>query len=1336
MRLYKIYCNNFFFIIFLILVQCPHVANAIYFKNIGIKIKEGLPQISVISIHQDILGRMWFGTLEGLSIYDGRKMQTIKGGNEIFDRYIKGNNISCIKENYAHDIFFMADSALIEYKFSQDKFNRIRENGITFVSSIDGHIYVGVKDSILCWDEEKRQLLHFLTTKDIPSDISSIFKDSSGQLWVTSMTGLYKREDEKWKKIIKGTFVRSITESHDHNLWISTNKGLYMLNKKEELIRFIHDPSNTNSLCNNQVRRVVEDREGNIWIGTFKGLNKYSPQKHQFEFYGENYKSGGLKHASIHEMYINRQGDLWLGTYYGGVSFFNPQNQAYSFYPVGHDNNSLGFQLVGQMVEDNDHNIWICTDGGGLNCLNRETGNIHSYNMLNSPIRSNNLKSICYNSATNKIYVALFQNGIFSYDIKYKVFEDLTKKMKAGNNPNTIRVGIWNKKLIYLLGNGVYGMDLETYETFSIFPQYGCQDMYIGKDYLWILHGTEVVKVNISNNEIIKRTDLKAKSVEPITPLCINEHHNGRVYIGTMGKGIIDLGNDLNSFKIYTSENTKLLDNYCYAISSISKTEILFLTGKGLSFFNTEDYKIKFTVYLYNLPVSGFNDGNKILHTHDGNLFIGSTDGLLQLNKESIYTKVPKLSLYFSELFVNNTRVTPGDKTGIMNRIISEMKTIHLKYNQNNFGLTFANNDFGSYFSSPLYEYKLEGFDSDWIPVRDDMEQLYYTNIPPGNYILHLREKNHYENNIIKNIELAIVIHQPIWNTVWAWLIYFLLIALLSYYIISARLRQSALQKKLANEKEEKKRIEEMDNFKFNFFTDISHELRTPLMLIITQTELLMRSKAIAIAFRGNVNRLYQNACYMSNLINELLDFHKLEQKQIHLKIANHNLVPFLTEIFNLFKEKANIQEIRYKFNSELEETYCWFDDFQLRKVFFNLLSNAFKHTPKGGLIEMILSEEDNFFTIKVIDSGTGINEKDIEKIFDRLYQASSDPKVVGSGIGLAVSKGIIDLHHGRIKAESALGYGSIFTVYLQKDINILKNDPQIEIINSINVFHKNSNIISSNESGNIINQVLNDTDKSINIQNNQRINMLIVEDDIDLRYSLKELFSNSFNISEAANGLEGWIKVQEELPDIVLSDVMMPEMNGLEMCRKIKCQEKTKHIPIILLTAAGSTEEQIEGLKAGADEYITKPFDIKILILKINTILKNRNIFDKKQDKNDKKITDESPNDFLYQAKQVVEKNIGDSEFSVDKLAEELGLSRSSLFKRMKSEKGVSPAEFILELRLKKGADLLIESSDYQIEEIAMQIGFGSGRYFSKVFKEYFKMSPSQYRKIYKAKN
>lgn len=1306
---------------------------AVYFRNLGIK--DGLAQLSVLSIHQDALGRIWFGTLEGLSIYNGQEMITLRGGNQQYDQYIKNNVIGDIVENAHHDIFFRADDALIKYKLRQGQFQCIRSDKVSSVSSIRGKIYASVQDTILVWDEGQNRLQFFMKTGILGANVNCIFQDRSNHWWVSTSRGIYKKVGGQWLCVVPGVFARQIYQSRSGDLWVATRRnGMYKIDTSGAITVFITDPANANTICHNDVRAITEDKQGNIWIGTHKGLNKYSVKQNKFEVYVADNLPGSLLHSSVFALLSDKNGDIWVGTYYGGVSSFTPGSDLYRYYPANAQRKDCpSFSFIGNMVEDKRHNLWICTDGGGLNFMDRKTNLFQYFNTKQSNIKADNLKCICYDAENDKLYIGLYLGGLTCFDIQAKRFKNyLDKAGKDYAHTTVMQIRMYKDKVIFLSERGIYMLNPKD-DTIIPLPNINnCISFFIdSKDRMWVLCLNSVVLVDLHQMENQKEIELKSFGIGNHAPLCAYESKEGYVYIGTEGSGVLEYDPKGNRFSLYKAGKNGLLNDYFYNITGSKHGMIVFLGIKGLSFFNPKTKKVEYVAMGDKLPVSAFNDGNGLLAAGNGDLFVGSTDGLLVLSEDRIRATDKQTSLFFSNLFVNNVRILPQDETKILSQNISCTDQITLDHDQNNLVLTFANNDFGNSVVPAHYEYKLEGFNNEW--SETEVQPLTYTNLNPGKYILKVRERNAYGNNTkpIKEVQLVIVVRAPFYDTPLAWIIYLLLLISILYVIISGRQRQMKLKTSLEYERIEKEHIEEINRFKLDFFTNISHELRTPLTLIITQADMLLNHKEVTKSVHEKVCKLYKHTFQMRNLISELLDFHKLDQNQMRLKVQMQNIVPLLNDIYSSFQERAESLDICYTFSTVSDSISCCFDSEQLQKVFFNLLSNAFKFTKNGGTVDFSLSENEYEVIVRVIDNGAGIDQADITKIFERFYQSSAKSRDISSGIGLALCKNIVTLHHGEITVESKPDYGSIFIVRLKKGTDHFKEDVQVEILCG-----ENTSVDAHSLPDSGFMELLQETPSADagNEGESGRYTLLIVEDNEELLSLLNSIFSPLYRILTATDGEAGLQIAIEEQPNIILSDVMMPKMDGKEMCLKLKSNIITSHIPVVLLTARTAPEHHIEGLLTGADDYVTKPFHAKILLAKVNTILRNRELlhgaFRKKPETHLELLAgNELDQKFLKKLEEIVEQHMEDPEFDVDQLVQLAGMGRSSFFEKLKALTGMTPANFVLIYRLKKAAALLISQPKLQMNDIASLLGFSSGRYFSRCFKHHFNVTPQQYR-------
>lgn len=648
---------------------------------------------------------------------------------------------------------------------------------------------------------------------------------------------------------------------------------------------------------------------------------------------------------------------------------------------------------------------------------------------------------------------------------------------------------------------------------------------------------------------------------------------------------------------------------------------------------------------------------------------------------------------------------------------------------QNNITVEFAsfnyNND-----RNRLFEYRLEGFDKAWTQTTGTT--ITYTNLPPGEYILRARPLAGKEN-LDEEVHLNIHVSAPFYATVWAYFFYLLCLLGVMIAFIRFKTRQAALKSSLEFERKEKERIEELNQVKLRFFTNISHEFRTPLTLILGQIEVLMQMD-LGTTIYNRILRIYKNAWYMRNLISELLDFRKQEQGYLKLKVEEQNLVTFTRQIYMCFYEYAQKKEITYRFDNVEETISVWFDSKQLQKVIFNLLSNAFKYTPNKGSIRVEVRMLASQAIVSVCDTGVGIPEEHISKIFERFYQTdNSSSFTLGTGIGLALAKGIMNMHHGKIDVESTVGKGTKFTLSLPLG-NRHFSDEEMATVES-----RESVIISEAVPMLPFEQIMDVEEEKTKVQENIKEEdkpiILLVDDNEELLSMLEDLFLPIYKVYIAHDGREGLEMARQIQPDLIISDVMMPEMSGKELCYKIKTNVELSHISVVLLTAQTSVEYVVEGLMFGADDYVTKPFNVKVLIARCNNLIKNKKRLIAHYA--GKTITEspvteainERDKELLAKCVNIIKENFENPAFDVTALASELCVGRSKLYMQFKQMTGLTPNEFILKIKLDEAMSLLKNHPELNISEISIRLGFSSPRYFSKSFKAFFGVAPQTVR-------
>ena len=598
-----------------------------------------------------------------------------------------------------------------------------------------------------------------------------------------------------------------------------------------------------------------------------------------------------------------------------------------------------------------------------------------------------------------------------------------------------------------------------------------------------------------------------------------------------------------------------------------------------------------------------YNLGSALYRSKNGIIYISGTNGLAMFQERSFYESQVKSFLNFDKLFIFNEEIVPGDESGILTEILAKTSDIFLSYQQNNVTVEFATFNYNSD-RNRLFEYYLDGFDKVW--TQTSGTTVTYTNLPPGDYTLKVRSMENKES-LKDAICLNIHVSAPFYATIWAYLFYVLCLTALMVAFVRFKTRQAALRSSLEFERKEKERIEELNQVKLRFFTNISHEFRTPLTLILGQIEVLMQMD-LGTTVYNRIQRIYKNAWHMRNLISELLDFRKQEQGYLKLRVEEQNLVTFTRQIYMCFYEYAQKKEITYRFDSVEETISVWFDPIQLQKVIFNLLSNAFKYTSNKGNITVEVRKVASQAVVSVCDTGIGIPVEHISKIFDRFYQtdnaSSSSSFTLGTGIGLALAKGIMNMHHGKIEVESTVGEGTKFILSLPLG-NRHFSDEEMAVTEG-----RESLIIpetSVSSYGQLMAEEIKESESQKNIDEEDKPTILLVDDNTELLSMLEDIFLPMYNVYTACNGREGLEMAQQIQPDLIVSDVIMPEMSGKDLCYKIKTNVELSHISVVLLTAQTSVEYVVEGLMFGADDYITKPFNIKVLVARCNNLIKNK---------------------------------------------------------------------------------------------------------------------------------
>lgn len=1322
--------------------------------------KDGLSQVSVFAVAQDDAGFMWFGTKDGLNKFDGYQFKIYK--NNTSPNSLIANDIRTLyiepKNKY---LWIGTTSGLSKYQVNTDDFvnyihspsddSSISNNVIrTIYKDSKDRLWIGTAVGLNLYDEANNNFKKFHLDDKIAGaqDVKAIIEDAAHQLWFGTSNGLYKllenqdgslifeRLDDNISRQLSGLHIKSILEDKERNFWIGTYKqGINYWDRKKDVVRIYKSKKDTpTSLSHNNIRSMCLDQKGNLWVGTFNGLNFLAKGSQYFIHYSKKeHGTTGLSDKSVRSVFIDKQGSLWLGTYYGGINHLDKNYGRFQNFRHSLAKNTLSSDVVSSFAEDNNNSLWIGTEGGGLNYYDFKTGKFKSYQFQEEQINSlsgNNVKELLLDK--NKLWIGTYQAGLNLFDIEKQTFQHFKHDPQNNNslsNNNVYGLHKENDKLwISTYGGGLDILDLKHKQFYNYSHKSG-NNKSLSSDQTRVLLQTRDKQLWIGTEKGLNKINLNAHGFplnfdlflagEKIYTLQEDVHSN--IWIGTISNGLYCLNPITQDIQHFTTEEG-LPGNTIFGILETNENELWLSTNNGLSKFQPK--QITFTNYSYSdgLKNAEYNF-NAYYKTESGDFLFGGINGFTRFNPNTIQQNEFIPPIAFTELRRNNKVVPIKENRGCLKQNINNTEQIIFKYNEANFSISFAALD---YFSpeNNRYAFILEGLDNNWNHTRGKTEAT-YTIQREGDYIFRLRGGNSDGLWNPNERQLKIRVLPPPWRTNWAYFLYVVAICLLFY----ALYRFIHLRHKLDLQQIAKQQQEELHEVKLRFFTNITHEFRTPLTLILGPLKELINKEKHSQNVGNQLSLIERNAERLLNLVNQVLTFRKLAADHEPMKVINGNIVLFLKEIFLPFQKSADLKGVNYIFKTTSNQINAWYDQDKLEKVFFNLLSNAFKFTQEGGQIEMHIEEKDEFIVVKIIDNGQGIDPRVRKQIFKRFYEKANSAfsSVKGSGIGLAISKQMVELHKGAIFVENKGAHrGTTIVVQLPQGRKHFKEEEVIEGLFDPEQIMDYSPLIDAQQD---VSAFLQTENKIIDTQSRL---LLIVEDNEEIQGYIKQIFAKDYRLITANNGLEGLQKAKKHLPDLIISDVMMPKMDGITFCGQLKTNIEISHIPIVLLTARTAALFKIEGLKTGADDYVTKPFNPEELRLRV------RNIIQSRQDTRDKfaRILTFDPKEisitsadeqFLENALQLVEKHIENYEFNVLQFASELAVSRPLLFTKLKALTGQTPNNFIKTIRLKRAAQLL-KTKKLNVSEVAYKVGFKDPKYFRKCFQQQFDILPSKY--------
>ncbi len=1343
------------------LAQQPALGSKISFNHLTVE--NGLSQSSVLSIAQDSIGFMWFGTKDGLNKFNSQTFEVYKHDERNPGSLSSSRNINTLLTDRKGNLWIGTQNGLNLYLPESNSFrhfvndpedqNSISNNIIRHLfQDKQGNIWVGTENGLnKLLKNGKFQRFYSSPVKGrgiAHNLVKAIHQDHNNVLWVGTVDGLTSMTPHKGSYIFSTYFhdqaspasladndINTIFEDAKHRLWIGThNFGLELLDRAMGSFRhYTAKKGQPNALLSNVIRKITMDSSGKLWISTLNGISIYDADREKFTNISHNPDDpSSLNQNSVYDILHDAAGSMWLGTYYGGVNVYHANSTPFRTYKANPGKNGISSNVISAIVEDKAGNLWIGTEAEGLNYYNRSTGSFTNFKSDGESSRSlsSNLVKAVSIDREGWVWVATYEGGLDVYRPETGTFKHYKPDRSAkGLNSNRIVCMLHDSRGRLWLGTRSQGIFIYNQATddFSVFMGgHESEDLrYVRCFYedrqhnIWLAtnSGTYVLPPGAEKARRFEHPDTKIRFDDVNF---IREDDRGVVWLGSYESGLVRYDPVKNSIQNYTAENG-LPGNNALGLLEDKRGFLWISTSNGLSRFNGK----VFTNYTVEdgLPGNVFNLNSSFKDSR-GEMFFGGYNGLVSFFPEQIRRNRLVPRAVFARLKLFNKPVNIGDETGLLARNISLTSEIDFSYHQNIFTVDFALLNFIKS-EKNRYAYKLDGFEKDWNYVSAPSAS--FTNLPAGTYTLLVRGANNDGVWTAEPARLLIHVHPPFWKTWWAYTFYVVCIAGLVFLIFRYLWMRELL-----------KREHELYQMKLDFFTNVSHEIRTPLTLILGPLENLVTETRESPALNRRLLTVKKNAGRLTRLVNELMDFRKAESGNMSLHVMPGNMVSFAREIFLSFQYLAIRHQIDYRFNCGEEVIEVYFDPVQLEKVLFNLLSNAFKFTPDHGRIVVdLIAVASGQVEIRVSDNGKGIPEESRDKIFSNFYQVRDHQSAgSGTGIGLSLAEKIARLHHGSLTLLSAeeaakTGMQTSFVLKLKMGQRHFKASELAESYVNVENPEFYQPVEEVPESG-LVYQEEGLADLKSGDKTADTISILIVEDNLEVREFISSSLKQNYHILEAENGREGVDIAMERIPDIIVSDVMMPVMDGLELCRILKTDTRTSHIPIILLTARSGNIHEVNGLKTGAEAYLTKPFSINSLQLHIYNMLtlqaNMRRKFSQQITLQPTNILIESADEeFLGKIMALIENNFGEEEFNVNTLASEVGMSTPVLYKKIKALTGLTVNNFIKSVRLKRAAQLL-QQGHHTVYEVAYMVGFSDSKYFSREFSKQFGKTPSAY--------
>ncbi|WP_289053746.1 hybrid sensor histidine kinase/response regulator transcription factor [Carboxylicivirga marina] len=1337
----KDYTLKYFQLFLFLLVTWTPFAQDVTFENHTMA--NGLSHSKVNCIGQDKNGFIWIGTRNGLNIYDGTR----------FVHYFsKPSDENCLPGNRILSFLFEGDSVWIatnaglckmDIKTKRCRRYDLEENKYIITLCPDKNkelLWVGTTQGLVKLNVRSGQYRVFNTSNSNLShnEINALYLDSEHSLWVGTFDKLnvLRRDSEVFETINLKTRQHSVmdynlvlsifpySEFNDALLWVGTETGLALYNRDSGAMQLFHEENS--NLSNSVIKTIFKTKAGITWLGTDFGLNRMDENLEITNYFHNLSKDNSLIDNVVGCVFEDNSGVLWLGTNNGVSTLFNT-SQRFEFFPVNysHKKNQVGYE-ISDIVETSYGSYWLASQNGVIKYgHNKKILEILNASQEGSRKLADDNTTRLFEDPKGNLWIAS-NGGLAIWNSNKEFLSRYSSDNESGLRSNFITSFHLLKDSTLLLNTekGLHKViEKEDGYKFEFLKEIGwATSLY--ENVLWSFNGPVLLRTDVNSFEQVAEVVVKVPG-QKINIQSFLQSDDNTIWLG-VDDGLIHYNPQNKQYNFYEVKSRSryplisLLEDGNGNIWASSYTAILKFSKDTQSF----------DIYPSGeeLPIAHFK-GHCAFKSGNGDLIFGGQDGFVRFSPEKITKSKFIAPVFITKLLVSNQEVLPEQTINgkqLLQKDIAFTSQLTLDHSSKSFSLEFSSLHFRKR-SGIRYAYKLDNFDSEWIYTDGSYGVARYSNLKPGEYSFMVKGTNNEGVWNEKETVLNIKINPPLWASPLAIVIYIILVTALviAYKIYARNLVRIKSQMQLA--KLQEKHVKELSGIRQQYFTNMAHEFRTPLSLIIGPTEKLEKQKELSETSKNYVRIIENNARRLLWVNNQLLDFKKLENKTMEFAISEFDIIEFTKNTYELFVDKAENENIDYQFQSDFEKLMVCMDIRKVETILFNLLSNAFKFTPENGEINVCIKSEDinrnNQFeagiAIMVADSGIGIAEDEQDKIFDRFYQVTDTIKQEqGSGIGLTMVKEYVTMHQGEIRIESEVGKGSEFKMLLPLFTEEECKQFFVRESELLRPLLKPQAKVRANEMG--------------GIADSKAPFILLVEDDVEMSEFISLSLADKYRIQSVRNGKEALRMINDTVPDLVISDINMPEMDGVEFTRRFKGNPKTAHIPLILLTGESQNKLQLEGLKNGADAFMLKPFEIEILELRIDNFLKRQEQFSQfinvQHVAAPKEVQIASPDEkLLEEVVASIEKFISDPDLHVDKVCDDIGYSHSMLYRKVKKLTGQTLNEFIRTTRVRR-AEQLLRTKKFNIAEVMLETGFTNHYYFSKSFKKVYKFSPKEY--------